>query len=405
MRAPKCGLVLAIVVGLIVAATWVPRAQAQSYNVLYTFSGCTDGNTPTSTLVTDRAGSLYGTTQYGGTACGMAGQGLVFRLKRVGSGWVNTPIHTFVGGSNDGEDPVNYGGLTIGPDGSLYGTAAGGGASDVGVVFRLRPPATACVSVLCPWSADILHSFSDSPDGADPFSNVAFDSAGNLYGTTFEGGQEFGVAYELTPSGGGWTEDILYDVGDLIAAGLTFDRAGNLYGVTMEGGLGLGTVFQLTPSGSGWTQNILHTFSGGSDGADPVGGLVLDQAGNFYGTTASGANGGGTVFQLSPSGSSWTFTTIYRFSGSDGPFSTLTIDAAGNLYGTTLADGAFEAGSVFKLTPSGGSWAFTDLHDFQSGNGGISPIGGVTLDSAGNLYGTTSAGGVHGAGVVWEIAP
>jgi uncharacterized repeat protein (TIGR03803 family) len=147
---------------------------------------------------------------------------------------------------------------------------------------------------------------------------------------------------------------------------------------------------------------------GKSDGEEPVGGLIFDSAGNLYGTTPqSGPNGGGTVFEMSPAGGGWTFNTIYAFSsGGGGPQSPLTLDAAGNLYGTTQFDGKFDSGQVFKLTPSGDSWTYTDLYDFYVNNDeGIYPIGGVTLDSNGNLYGTASQSGADGAGSVWEITP
>jgi len=218
--------------------------------------------------------------------------------------------------------------------------------------------------------------------------------------------------FELTPSGGGWTENILYSFttesgGTYPEAGVVVDSAGNVYGVgTRNGQHGRGSVYKLSRSGSGWTLNTIYSFLGGSDGAGPVGGLVLDEAGNLYGSTAAGGVGnGGTVFQLSPSGDNWTETTLCSFTGSYGPYSSLTLDAAGNLYGTTYRDGAFDQGSVFKATRSGNDWICTDLHDFQQGTGGVNPIGGATVAPSGNLYGTTSAGGAYGNGGVWEITP
>jgi uncharacterized repeat protein (TIGR03803 family) len=140
---------------------------------------------------------------------------------------------------------------------------------------------------------------------------------------------------------------------------------------------------------------------GGSDG-----GLMRDSAGNLYGTTLTGGdNGGGTVYELSPSNGGWTFTTLYNFSGNGGSFAVLIMDAAGNLYGTTIGDGAYGQGNVFKLTPSNGSWIYTSLHDFTGGSDGSQPYGQVTLDANGNLYGTASIGGPDNKGVVWEITP
>lgn len=253
----------------------------------------------------------------------------------------------------------------------------------------------------------MLHSFIGAPDGDTPFAGLTLDAAGNLYGTTNVGGSDlgFGSAFTLSPSGGGWAESTIYSV-DFPFSGLTFDADGNLYGVAPVGGQGSGAVYQLKPSGSGWTPHTLYSFSGGDDGDEPLGGVVLDAAGNVYGSTiAGGPAGGGVVFELVRSGSDYSYTSLYTFAGGAGPASTLTLDTAGNLYGTTLGDGAYGGGNVFKLTPSGNGWTYTDLYDFQSGNGGSTPIGGVTIGAQGNLYGTTTGGGAHNAGVVWEITP
>jgi uncharacterized repeat protein (TIGR03803 family) len=198
---------------------------------------------------------------------------------------------------------------------------------------------------------------------------------------------------------------------------VTLDAQGNIYGTTWMGGpTNTGTVYRLTNSGSGWTLATLYSFPNSSDGSSPVGGLVFDQAGNLYGTTESGGPGGaGTVFEPSPSGGGWNFTVLHSFTGEYGSFATLAIDGAGNLYGTAVASGAFGKGLVFKLSHNGGGWTFTDLHDFTGGNDGANPIAGVSLDAAGNLYGTTLSGGIVGencpfqlnvgCGVVWQIAP
>jgi uncharacterized repeat protein (TIGR03803 family) len=162
----------------------------------------------------------------------------------------------------------------------------------------------------------------------------------------------------------------------------------------------------LVPSGSGWVTNVLHQFIG-ADGANPVGGVIFDSAGNLIGSTANfGPNDGGTIFELSLQGGLWVFRTVHAFSEGQGPYSALTLDAAGNLYGTTYGGGQFGDGLVFKLTPAGDSWTFTDLYDFFVNNDeGINPVGGVTLDSNGNLYGTASRSGANGYGSVWEITP
>ena len=388
---------------LLLTALAATPASAQTYTVLHNFTG-SDGSLPTSTLIFDRAGNLYGTTEYGGTH----GDGVVFQLKHAGSGWSFNPIHEFDwnGSGGDGADPLDYGGLTIAPDGSIYGTTENGGIlgcdgeSTCGVVFRLQPPPTACTSALCPWLESIVYEFNPQSGGEFPVSNVVFDSSGNLYGTT-----QYSTVYELSPSGGSWTQTD-HDLGYFFTAGLIFDNAGNLYGVANGGEHGI--VFELTPSPSGWTETTLYSFTGGDDGSDPFGGLIFDQAGNLYGSTSAGGSGqGGTIFELSPSGDGWIFQTLCSFvgiAGGYGPESALTMDAAGNIYGTTYADGAFGGGSVFKATRYGNNWTCTDLYDFQ-GDTGAYPIGGVAVDANGNIYGTASRSGTDNDGVIWEITP
>lgn len=404
-------LLIAGMLALAILATATPPAYAQTYQVIHTFTGCADGDSPLATLTLDKSGRLYGTTAFGGSACGHSGGGVAFRVERAGSGWIQTPIHTFSDGSNDGREPFNYGGLTTGPDGIFYGTTKSGGAYGNGTVFTLQPPATACVTALCFWPTKVLFSFG-SPGDYDLYGNAILDSAGNVYGTAaIRDGVANGTAFQLTNSGGTWTQNIVYawSNGVYALAGLFLDPAGNLWGTTFNGGLGGGSIFELTPSGSGWTFNTLYSFTGGDDGLSPVGGLVMDAAGNLYGTTtqAGGSDpGGGTVFELSPSDGGWTLTTLCSLKGISGPESALTFDAAGNLYGTRANDGTSFEGSVFKVTHSGNGWTCTDLQDFTgSNNDGENPVGGVALDASGNLYGTTSAGGANGAGVVWEITP
>jgi len=165
-------------------------------------------------------------------------------------------------------------------------------------------------------------------------------------------------------------------------------------------------VYELSHSNSGWTQTVLYTFQGQSDGQNPVGGVVVDDAGNLYGTTFDGGiNGGGTVYELSPSAGGWTFTVLYSFVGGyGGPYNKLTL-ANGNIYGFTNAEGAYGLGSIFKLTPANGGWTFTDLHDFLGGSDGASPYGSVAVDSDGNVFGTAVTGGSKNQGVVFEITP
>src|SRR5580698_943868 len=199
-------IAVAITVLMIVAAT---EAHAQTYTVIHNFTGCADGDFPTSTLIWDRTGNLYGSTELGGVHCTYDNDGVVFQLKHNQAGWTVHPLQEFVFTDENIAYPLDYGGLTFGPDGNLYGTTKQGGPSNYGIVFRLQPPPRACTSVLCLWSLTILHEFAGPPDGGYPESNVIFDAAGNLYGTTANGN-----AYELTPTGGSWNEQVIpYGVG------------------------------------------------------------------------------------------------------------------------------------------------------------------------------------------------
>ena len=416
---------IAVAILLIVMAS--QPVEAQTFSTLHGFSG-TDGEMPTAGLTMDGAGNLYGTTQYGGTA----DYGSVFKLVHTGGSWILHPLYSFPnnGGGNDGAEP--YAGVTLGPDGNLYGTTTrGGGSAAYGTVFKLSPPASVCRSTLCPWTETILHRFSGGSDGIFPYGAVVFDSAGNLYGTTNLGGvgtcyQGFGcgVVFKLTRSGSTWTETVVYNFrgspdGAYPVSGLVFDQAGNLYGTTSGGGSnncsgfdGCGTVFQLAPSGSGWTETVLHRFTFGDDGGIPIGGLIFDNSGNLYGTTELAPFGDGTVFELTPSGGQWTYTLLYSLmsgqGGFGGPLGPLAMDAAGNLYGTTFAGGIGscyeECGTVFKLTPSAGALAYTLLYEFTGGSDGGNPYDGLIFDRNGNLYGTASVR-AGGGGTVFEITP
>jgi uncharacterized repeat protein (TIGR03803 family) len=234
-----------------------------------------------------------------------------------------------------------------------------------------------------------------------------------------------GTVYELAPSGSqfevlyafqGPSDN--YADGVFPESGVIFDAAGNLYGTAARGGLGgyngHGVVYELTPATGAWSQSVLYSFTGGTDGSISVGGLVFDSAGNLYGTTVhnSGINGGGTAYELSSSKGSWSLSSLYSFSGNGGSVASLVMDAAGNLYGTTEQDGTHGYGSVFKLTPASGGWTYSSLHDFTGGTDGGYPASNVVFDRNGNLYGTASSGGLSGCGsglagcgVVWEITP
>ena len=247
------------------------------------------------------------------------------------------------------------------------------------------------------------------PDGSQPLGgDLIFDSDGNIYGTTsYSGRFGDGTVFKLTRSGSGYTESVLYSFTGLAdgahpMGGVIFDTAGNLYGTTYQGGYnvseffaGNGVVFKLTPSGSGWTETVLYTFLDETDGGLPAAGLTMDGAGNFYGTTLVGGGGPcaygpykgcGTVFRNQG-------TTIASFSHPSntdilaGPMAPVTLDAEGNIYGTTYQDGANQFGNVFKL--SAGDYTYTSLYNFALGTGGFNPVSNVSFDSSGNMYGTS----------------
>ncbi len=387
-----------------------PAVNAQTLNVLYSFSITGNvGQYPYSGLVMDQAGRLYGTNVAGGEY----GYGTVYRLARAGSGWVATGLYSFQG-EPDGQFPEAN--VTFGPDGTLYGTTAFGGTGGnegFGTVFNLRPPPTICKTALCPWTETVLYRFTGGSDGGlgeglQSYAGLVFDQAGNIYGTTPMGGAHGGgVVFKLTRSGQSWTESVLWSFGtegSVPLSGVIFDSAGNLYGTTAFGGAnGDGIVYELSPSGSGWTQTTLYSF-GSEDGAgNPSAGVTMDAQGNLYGTTG-GQFGSGEAYELTPSGGSWTVSRRQIFAANgEGAFDTPTLDTQGNLYGTISLGGNDGLGEVFKLTPSGTGWIYTHLYDF-SGPNGNGPIGGIIFDSSGNLYGTNSGGGYEG-GNVWEITP
>jgi len=404
-------LALALAVGI-----GTPAAQAQTFSVIHTFTGGGDGATPEAG-VTYRAGTLYGTAEYGGN-----GYGTVYETMPLGNNWFTLPIFLFNG--TDGAYPMAR--VVFGPDGHPYGTTVNGGTYGGGVVFDLIVPLTICKTASCFWKENVLYQFMFDPDGADPYyGDLTWDPQGiNIYDTTIYGGAyNLGAVYELMPNGsGGWKESVIYSFtgpdGEYPENTVIFDTSndnynnGSLFGTAYQGGLhGAGTVFELTKYMNQWLETNAYNFQNGSDGGYPVAGLVFDNnnPANLYGaTTNGGSGGGGTIFELSPLNGTWTFTLLYSFSGGAncGPRGTLTFDATfTNLYGTTYCDGKYNLGNIFKLTKVGNTWAYTDLYDFMGGNDGANPIGIVTIGGDGNLYGTASKGGTQGVGVVWQIKP
>lgn len=382
-------------------ATALPLFAASKEKVLYSFcsaSGCSDGAYPISNLIFDSAGNLYGTSGGGvNSGCGGNSCGTVFELIPGSNGtWTEKVLYRFTGG-DDGNQPAA--GLIFDSAGNLYGTTLGGGTSGTrcgglgcGTVFELTPGTGGT------WTEKVLHSFHDNyKDGYTPLAGLIFDTAGNLYGTTYYGGpfttlcgsDHFcGTVFELTPgTGGTWTEKVLHSFkhngkdGFNPRAGLILDAAGNLYGTTYFGGppgrgcggYGCGTVFELTRGTSHtWNEKVLHSFiNNGKDGYNPEAGLIFDSAGNLYGTTLEGGfygSGGcpscGTVFELSPeTNGKWKERVLHSFNdnGKDGfwPAAGLIFDAVGKLYSTTLDGGStsgtgcngWGCGTVFELTP------------------------------------------------------
>lgn len=405
-----------------------PAAWAQSkYKTLHKFDRryATAGSSLTGGLVLDPSGNLYGTAADGGTNL----QGTVFELiPQSNGGWAIKVLHRFTGGL-DGGKPLAT--LIFDQVGNLYGTARGGGTNGDGVVFKLAPNQDGS------WTESALYSFMGGADGAVPFAGLIFDQAGNLYGTTVEGGGSTnsacnngcGTVFKLTAkSDGSWTESVLHsfclltecrDGATPFIAGVIFDQTGNLYGTTEYGGnvsqcggVGCGVVYQLTPNTDGsWTENVLHRFSSINSygGLFPLDSLIFDGSGNLYGTAQSGgAAGGGVVFQLAPvADGRWKEKVLHSFTGRDGyiPYAGLIFDHSGNLYGTTVEGGAGKAGVVFKLMPnSNGEWHETVLHAFYDRPGAL-PWAGVIFDGAGNLYGTTLGDSNTTFGSVFEITP
>ena len=394
----------------------IPIGGSGSENALYSFAGGSDPKLPYAGLIFDKAGNLYGTAEFGGSD----NQGAVFEITRsAGGSWTENILYNFTG-SSDGGQP--YASLVFDAAGDLYGTTNFGGSSNCnlgcGTVFKLTPGSSG-------WTESVLYTFTGGNDGREPSARLLLDAAGNLYGTTLLGGNinsacssGCGTVFKLTHGSSGWTESVVYPfTGGADGAspydGLAFDAAGNLYGTTYAGGTsGNGTVFKLSPGSNGWTETVLHAFSGGYDGKHPYGDLILDAAGNLYGTAFQGGAGFGVVFELLPdSKRGWHERVLHAFYNrpAGNPVAGLVMDPTGNLYGTAML-GASETsctggcGSLFKLSPTaGGGWIYAVVHRFGHGSDGYRPTGDLVLDAAENIYGTTQAGGAQGSGLVFQI--
>ncbi len=388
------------------------RSSAQQETVLYSFGNGTDTSDPQGNLTADSAGNFYSTSDGGGAY----GLGTVYELTHNSDGtWSEKILHSF-GNGHDGSRLRS--GVIFDSAGNLFGTTIEGGAQNLGTVFELTRKANGT------WSEKLLHSFNGT-DGTNGWDKLIFDASGNMFSTTAIGGTYGqGTLYEMMPkAGGGWSFKVLHHFGNghdgaQPQGGLILDAAGNLYGATTYGGRnGYGTVFELSPkTGGSWTEKLLHSFTNdGVDGTNPFSSVILDAAGNLYGTTiGGGAFASGTAYELMhTSGGGWTEKILHSFpdsSGTDGsdPWPGLRFDAAGNLYGSTQFGGADGAGTTFKLTPTaGGDWNYEVLHAFNdNGTDGVNPsFCDIFVDASGNLYGTTLQGGTFGAGTLYQITP
>jgi uncharacterized repeat protein (TIGR03803 family) len=380
-------------------------SSSGQFTVLYSFPGGSGGCHPYAGAVLDAQGDVYAVTVYGGNPNGCYGMGCGVLYKITPTGQA-TILHAFTGGT-DGSQP--FGTPTLDSKGNLYGTTEYGGnlsncyGSGCGVVYELGTSGR----------LRILYSFTGGADGSWPLGGVIVDKTGDIYGTTTFGGPNFaGAVFKVDAAG---AEKTLYTFtggtdGANPRPGVTADGAGNVYGTTENGGAsGAGVVFQVTNSG----ETVLHNFTGGPDGGYPYAGVVLDASGNLYGTTTyggtsqvsgtgfTGYSGYGAVYKLEIS--TQQETQLYAFpGGGDGvvPYAGLTADGDGNLYGTTEEGGAANTGTVYKVDPAGQE---TVLYSFTGGADGGYPYGGVILDSDGNLYGTTYLGGTAGFGVVYKV--
>lgn len=428
MKSKRLPDLLLVFTALLTLATY---ASAQTEAVIHNFAdNGTDGYQIYSSLVFDASGNLYGATLEGGTHTTCYGEsigcGTVFELSPAeGGGWTENILYNFGGTSTDGTSPS--GALIFDAAGNLYGITEHGGTgvcdqgeNSCGTVFEMKPTTGGR------WEEKILYNFgSTSTDGYYPSAGLILDADGNLYGTTTRGGTYgVGTVFELAHAADGrWAEKVLHsfngtDEGEIPLASLVFDPAGNLYGTTSQGGsFHAGGIFELKRgAGGNWTTKMLHFFNGG-DGSTPFASLILDAAGNLYGTTQiGGPNHGGTVFELKQTtGREWGEIVLHGFDNKSGdgyePLAGVNFDTNGNLFGTTFTGGTGTCrdgcGTVFELTPAaGGGWTET-LYSFPAYANGYSPASGLIFDAKGNLYGTTANGGTGGCacGTVFEFTP
>jgi len=397
----------------LLSAVVASTAAAQTLNTLYVFTGGTDGANPMGRLVADKAGNLYGIARNGGMIGNLCpeGCGTVFELSPSGSAWTFQVIYSFTGANGDGMNPW---GLTIDAKGNLFGVTTWGGNSDIsvcganscGTVFELSHGANG-------WSEKIIYDFQGgTADGALPFTNIAIDGAGNLYGTALWGGtgtqgcygNGCGVVWELSPTASGqWKSKIIHNFlgrsNGMSPWGLTLTAAGDIYGATNFGGNAQrGTVYKLSKGKFGWVGGVIYRLSANPIlGYLPQGPVGVDAAGNVL-VAAMSPNA--TVFELTPSSNGYQEQTIVSFpQNAPSPLDGIFMDSAGNIYGSTDT-------SVFQLSMTSGTYGLSTIATFQGSNMPADPSGAVLVDSQGNLFGTAEGGlGTAKNGAIWELTP
>ena len=399
-------LVFSFAAGLVAFALRAPRAQGQTEKIIYSFTGGTDGAPPLGGLAIDASGNLYGVTDTGGTDSA----GTVFELSPGNGGsWTRTVLYSFSYTSGNVWIPASN--LVFDAKGNLYGIASLGGVYDAGGIFELSPGSNGT------WTEKVIYNFMGGTDVVSFESNLAIDSAGNLYGyrqsVISPDMTSYGGVFEIQANANGtWTENVLHtfsggsDGSAPYGGQLTLDSAGNVYGVAFNGVRDFGLVFELVRGSKGsWSEKVLHAFTGAADGSVVApGALVIDASGDIFGISLWNA------FELIPdSNGVWTEKILHTFNGgSDGTYPEwgLIASGSGTLYGAT-SKGGLHYGTVFQLThSSNGTWTENVLHRFTpTGGDGIYPISPLVVDGHGNLFGVTADGGISKDGAVFEVTP
>ncbi len=392
MKRSSAAAMLAAIVLAYFASPQAATAQSYTFKTLVNFND-NNGSAPLAGLTLDAAGNLYGTTSQGGSD----EYGTVFKLDASHAYAIST-LANFT--TATGQNPQAC--VTLGAGGNLYGTTYAGGTGGYGTVFKLTAASGYAISTLANFTG---------ANGINPQASIAIDGTGNIYGTTYQGGATaqgldlaYGTVFKLDASNGYALSTLVnfnYDNGMLPQAGVIMDASGNLYGTTNGGGApGWGTVFKLDASNH-YALSTLSSFAS-ENGGEPMGGVIMDSRGNLYGTTSGQGGGNGTIFKLDAS-NHYALSTLVAFTGTNGgtPMGNLIMDGAGNLYGTTSSGGTAGGGTVFKLNAASG-YALSTLVNFAGANG-QSPQAGLAMDAVGDIFGTTNDGGANGDGTVFEL--